>query len=48
MIDRRGILDVSGIFGLLLQVVKRDYVLDWVLADIAWCTVFRQKVSKGV
>ena len=47
MIDHREILAITGIFGLLLQVVERDYVLDWVLAGIAWCTVFRQKVSKG-
>ena len=34
MIDRREILDVAGTFGLLPQVVEKDYVLGWVLAGI--------------
>ena len=34
MIDRREILDIAGAFGLLPQVVEKDYVLGWVLAGI--------------
>ena len=46
MIDRREILDTAGTLGLLPHVVEKDYVLGWILAGIAWCTVFGQKVSK--
>ena len=34
MIDRREILDIASTFGLLPQVVEKDYVLGWVLAGI--------------
>ena len=34
MIGRREILDTAGTLGLLPQVVKKDYVLGWVLAGI--------------
>ena len=34
MIDRREILDIAGVLGLLPQVVEKDYVLGWVLAGI--------------
>ena len=34
MIERREILDIASILGLLPQVVEKDYVLGWVLAGI--------------
>jgi predicted nucleotidyltransferase component of viral defense system len=34
MIDRREILDNASIFGLLPQIIEKDYVLGWLLAGI--------------